>query len=127
MTNIHTLNLHYNKNITDEGFKYITNINTLNLYNNKNITDEGLKYIPNIHTLNLHYNKNITDEGLKYIEGCIFHNDNLEYYLKIVKKNKIRVYAKMIVRYTNTIASYAPFCVTAIILAYKLRLLFGGK
>jgi hypothetical protein len=48
--NVHTLNLGYNKNITDNGLKFIPNIHTLDLYYNKNITDNGLKFIPNIAT-----------------------------------------------------------------------------
>jgi len=53
--NVYVLYLYKNKNITDEGIKYM-NLHTLNLSRNKNITDEGIKHM-NLHTLYLNCNK----------------------------------------------------------------------
>ena len=50
----------------------MTNLNTLSLKNNANISDSGLKHLKGLKAmreLDLSSNKNITDSGLKHLEG----------------------------------------------------------
>jgi hypothetical protein len=67
LTNVHTLYLGYNSQITNEGLQYLTNVRTLYLGVESKITDEGLKYLTNVHTLYLGSASQITNEGLKYL------------------------------------------------------------
>jgi hypothetical protein len=71
LTNIRYLWLHYGKNITDKGIKYISkSIRFLHLWENRSITDKGLGYAKNrIRCLHMYHNENITDKGLSYLTG----------------------------------------------------------
>ena len=68
LTEIHTLDLKYCKQITDKGLVYLKGIHTLKLSGCKQITDKGLEYLKGIHTLNVFGCKQITDKGLQYLK-----------------------------------------------------------
>lgn len=75
------LTLHRNKNITNEGIKYLHNLKILDISNNKLICDNAIKHLSNLNVLNINNNENITNLGI-----CNLYN------LKIlVIKNNTRI------------------------------------
>lgn len=73
LVGIERLHMEYNRNITNDGLKYLDggNIKELLLDLCDQITDEGIKHLRGIKKLNLRTNQNITDEGLKNLYGSI--------------------------------------------------------
>ena len=77
MTNLKSLNLSYNKQITNEGIKGLTNLEFLNLIGNNNITKKGTRQLPNLNNikygndnfLNNPYYPILLDEGQNYISN----------------------------------------------------------
>ena len=79
MKGVHTINLSYCNNITDQGLQYLKGVHTINLSYCNKITDQGLQYLADksalisgklkgVHTINLSH-CNITDQGLQYLKG----------------------------------------------------------
>jgi hypothetical protein len=78
LTGIHTLNLKFCRNITDEGMVYLQNLKNLKVLNLEyclNITDKGISYLGGVESLKLKC-INITDECLKHLGNVIELNLN---------------------------------------------------
>lgn len=81
MTNLISLNLAFNTNITDDTLCSLTNLHKLDLCFNEIITNRGLSSLTRIDCLNLRYNTVITDiHHLTNITKLdIRHNHNISY------------------------------------------------
>jgi methylthioribose-1-phosphate isomerase len=71
--------LYHNRNITDNGLRYLVGIMKLNLNMNRKITDNGLKYLKSIKRLKVYCNTNITKNGVDNLHGCLLDNSKLGY------------------------------------------------
>jgi hypothetical protein len=65
LTNLNSLNLCFNNNISDQSMKFLTKLNILWLHHNNKITDDSVKYLTNLTALGT--GNNITDESVKFL------------------------------------------------------------
>lgn len=69
LTNVHTLNLSYCKNLTEQGLFHLRNSSIVNLnLTGIDITNDSLIHLQNIPILSLKFCRKITDEGLIHLQ-----------------------------------------------------------
>ena len=65
LPNLYSLDLSYNKDITNDVLKQFTDLSLLDLTGNEVITDEGLVGLTNLTALTLNYQSKITDGAIR--------------------------------------------------------------
>lgn len=71
MKNLHTLDIAFSHQLTDNVFIHLPHLHTLNVYSCKQLTDEAFKYFKNLHSLNMSScdQTTITDAAFTYLNN----------------------------------------------------------